>query len=105
MRKVIGHNNETMPRRASFAGKINTAQFLNDTTGSRRFLFFELEGIQYQHKVDINLAFSKALFLFKSEFKHWFDQEEIKLITKNNEQYQLISPEEELLLTWLKAFF
>lgn len=102
MRKAYGHNNETMPRRASFAGSVNTAQFLNDTTGSRRFLCFELEGIQYQHKVDINLAFSQALFLFKSGFRHWFDQEEIKSITENNEQYQLHSPEEELLLTWFE---
>jgi hypothetical protein len=102
MRKAYGHNNETMPRRASFAGSVNTAQFLNDSTGSRRFLCFELEGIQYQHDVDINLAFSQALFLFKSGFRHWFDQEEIKSITENNEQYQLHSPEEELLLTWFE---
>jgi molybdopterin-guanine dinucleotide biosynthesis protein len=102
MRKAYGHNNETMPRRASFAGSVNTAQFLNDSTGSRRFLCFELEGIQYQHNVDINLAFSQALFLFKSGFRHWFDQEEIKSITENNEQYQLRSPEEELLLTWFE---
>jgi hypothetical protein len=100
MRKAYGHNNETMPRRASFAGSVNTAQFLNDSTGSRRFLCFELEGIKYQHDVDINMAFSQALFLFKSGFRFWFDQEEIKLISENNEQYQLHSPEEELLLTW-----
>jgi len=103
MRKAYGHNNETMPRRASFAGSVNTAQFLNDSTGSRRFLCFELEGIKYQHNVDINLAFSQALFLFKSGFRYWFDQEEIKNITENNEQYQLRSPEEELLLTWFEA--
>jgi hypothetical protein len=102
MRKAYGHNNETMPRRASFAGSVNTAQFLNDSTGSRRFLCFELEGIKYQHDVDINMAFSQALFLFKSGFRYWFDQEEIKSITENNEQYQLHSPEEELLLTWFE---
>ena len=102
MRKAYGHNNETMPRRASFAGSVNTAQFLNDSTGSRRFLCFELENIQYQHDVDINLVFSQALYLFKTGFRHWFDQEEIKSITENNEQYQLRSPEEELLLTWFE---
>ena len=102
MRKAYGHNNETMPRRASFAGSVNTAQFLNDSTGSRRFLCFELEGIKYQHNVDINMAFSQALFLFKSGFRYWFDQKEIKNITENNEQYQLHSPEEELLLTWFE---
>lgn len=71
-------------------------------TSSDLYASFELEGIQYQHDVDINLAFSQALFLFKSGFRFWFDQEEIKNITENNEQYQLHSPEEELLLTWFE---
>jgi hypothetical protein len=102
MRKAYGHNNETMPRRASFAGSVNTAQFLNDSTGSRRFLCFEVEGIQYQHDVDINLVYAQALHLFNDGFRYWFDQEEIKSITENNEQYQLRSPEEELLLTWFE---
>ncbi|WP_348800553.1 VapE domain-containing protein [Flavobacterium adhaerens] len=102
MRRAYGHNNETMPRRASFAGSVNTSQFLNDSTGSRRFLCFEVENIQYQHEVDINLVFSQALYLFKSDFRFWFDQDEIKAITESNEQYQLRSPEEELLLTWFE---
>jgi predicted P-loop ATPase len=65
MRKAYGHNNETMPRRASFAGSVNTAQFLNDSTGSRRFLCFELEGIQYQHDVILIWHFHKLCFFLK----------------------------------------
>ena len=102
MRKAYGHNNESMPRRASFAGSVNTAQFLNDTTGSRRFLCFELEHIEYQHQVDINLCYAQAYKLYKDGFRHWFNQEEIKNIDANNEQYQLKSPEEELLLIWFE---
>lgn len=103
MRKAYGHNNENMPRRASFAGSVNTAQFLNDTTGSRRFLCFEVEHIEYTHVIDINKVYSQALKLHKEGFRHWFNQEEIKDINANNEQYQLRSPEEELLLTWFKV--
>ena len=103
MRKAYGHNNENMPRRASFAGSVNTAQFLNDTTGSRRFLCFEVEHIEYTHVIDINKVYSQALKLHKEGFRHWFNQEEIKEINANNEQYQLRSPEEELLLTWFKV--
>lgn len=102
MRKAYGHNNENMPRRASFAGSVNTAQFLNDTTGSRRFLCFEVENIEYAHNIDINKVYTQAVSLYKSEFRHWFNQEEIKEINANNEQYQLRSPEEELLLTWFE---
>ena len=100
MRKAYGHSNENMPRRASFAGSVNTAQFLNDTTGSRRFLCFEVEHIEYQHEIDINLCYAQAYKLYQAGFRHWFNQEEIKEINANNEQYQIKSPEEELLLTW-----
>ncbi|WP_228464268.1 VapE domain-containing protein [Chryseobacterium indologenes] len=102
MRKAYGHNNETLPRRASFAGSVNTAQFLNDTTGSRRFLCFEVEHIEYTHNIDINLAYAQAKQLYKSGFRFWFNQEEIKEINQNNEQYQARSPEEDLLLTWFE---
>ena len=100
MRKAYGHNNESLPRRASFAGSVNTTQFLNDTTGSRRFLCFEVEHIEYTHNIDINLAYAQAKQLHKEDFRYWFNQEEIKEINANNEQYQIRSPEEELLLTW-----
>lgn len=91
-----------MPRRASFAGSVNTSQFLNDTTGSRRFLCFEVEHIEYTHDIDINKVYAQALQLKEEGFRHWFNQEEIKEINQNNEQYQLRSPEEELLLTWFE---
>ena len=58
--------------------------------------------LEYTEKLFSFGAFSQALYLFKSGFRFWFDQEEIKSITENNEQYQLHSPEEELLLTWFE---
>ncbi len=102
MRKAYGHNNETLPRRASFAGSVNTAQFLNDTTGSRRILCLEVEHIEYIQNIDINAAYAQAIQLYKNGFRFWFNQEEIKEINLNNEQYQIRSPEEELLLTWFE---
>ncbi|MGV0927247.1 VapE domain-containing protein [Empedobacter sp. ULE_I145] len=102
MRKAYGHNNETLPRRASFAGSVNTAQFLNDTTGSRRFLCFEVEHIEYHHNVNLDNCYKQALHLIDQGFRYWFNNEEIKNINQNNEQYQIKSPEEELLLTWFE---
>ncbi|MBS7332910.1 MAG: virulence-associated E family protein [Weeksellaceae bacterium] len=102
MRKAYGHNNETLPRRASFAGSVNTAQFLNDTTGSRRFLCFEVEHIEYHHSVNLDNCYKQALHLIDEGFRYWFNNEEIKNINQNNEQYQIKSPEEELLLTWFE---
>jgi Predicted P-loop ATPase and inactivated derivatives len=42
------------------------------------------------------------LHLIDQGFRYWFNNEEIKNINQNNEQYQIKSPEEELLLTWFE---
>ncbi|HKR05365.1 MAG TPA: VapE domain-containing protein, partial [Bacteroidia bacterium] len=98
IRRPYGHNNETLPRRASFMGSVNASQFLNDATGSRRFLCFETQQIDYRHKIDIDQCYAQALFLFKQgTFKHWFDESEIDEINKNNEIYQISPVEEEML--------
>lgn len=100
MRVAYGHNNENKIRRASFAGSVNNAQFLNDTTGSRRFLCFEVLEIDYTHLIEMDKVFTQAFHLYNNGYKFWFDKEEIKTITNNNEQYQMKTAEEELLLTW-----
>lgn len=100
IRRAYGHNNENMIRRASFMGSVNTVQFLNDTTGSRRFLCFDVNQIDYKHKVDLSGVYSQALALYKDGFRFYFDQKEIILITTSNEQFQIHTIEEELLLTY-----
>lgn len=103
VRRAYGHNNETLPRCASFAGSVNTSQFLNDTTGSRRFLSFEVNEIKYDHVISLEAVYAQALYLFRSGFRFWFNRDEIAAVNQNNEQYQLRSPEEELLTTWFEA--
>lgn len=66
--KTDRHSNETLPRRASFAGSVNTAQFLNDNTGSHRFLCFEVEHIEYTHNIDLNMVYAQAIEVYKNDF-------------------------------------
>ncbi|MFB9864320.1 VapE domain-containing protein [Rufibacter immobilis] len=102
VRRAYGHHHEKMPRRASFAGSVNTAQFLSDTTGSRRFLCFEVLDIDYRHQADLEMAYAQALHLYKNGFRFWFDKEEIQAVTASNERFQVRSVEEELLLSWFE---
>lgn len=102
MRRAYGHNNESLVRRASFIGSVNTSQFLNDSTGSRRFLCFEIKSIQYEFEIDLDLIYAQALQLFRDGFRFWFDKSEVISITTNNEQYQIRTVEEELLLSWFR---
>jgi predicted P-loop ATPase len=100
LRRAYGFNHEKYTRRASFTGSVNKSQFLNDSTGSRRFLCFDVKGIHYQHKVNLDMVMSQAKHLLDSGYKYWFDDSEIAAITKNNEQYQVLTVEEELLMKY-----
>jgi predicted P-loop ATPase len=100
IRRPYGFSNETLPRRASFAGSVNGKEFLSDTTGNRRFLCFEVLKIDYKNKVNLDGVYAQALSLFKSGFQYWFDQAEIQIINQNNEQFRSLAVEEELLQTY-----
>ena len=102
IRKAYGVNQENMSRRASFSGSVNAMQFLNDMTGSRRFLCFDVSKLDYLRPVNFNGVYSQALWLLKNNFQYWLNQEEIDLISRNNDQFQIASPEEELLLAYFK---
>jgi len=98
VRRPYGHHAESLVRRASFMGSVNTMQFLTDTTGSRRFLCFEVLTIDYLHQVDIDRVYAHALALYREGYQFWFDPEEAREIHQSNEQFLVSSPEEELLL-------
>lgn len=54
------------------------------------------------HNVNLDNCYKQALYLIDEGFRYLFNNEEIKNINQNNEQYQIKSPEEELLLTWFE---
>jgi len=102
MRRAYGHHIEAFTRRASFMGSVNSSQFLTDSTGSRRFLCFEILSINYQHSIDLRMVYAQAYDLFQQGFKFYFDKDEIDAITQSNEQFQINTVEEELLLTYFQ---
>lgn len=87
IRRPYGRNNEKIIQYASFVASINKKQFLVDKTGNRRFLCFEvLERTNENHKIDMDLVYSQAYFLFQNGEKYWFD-DEIALIEANNKNF------------------
>ncbi len=102
MRKAYGRFNETRPRVASFFGSVNDRQFLNDPTGSRRFLVIDVIKIDYLSEVDLGQVYLQAVHLFQSGFKHYFEPDEVELIEANNALFQKVSMEEEMLLKYFE---
>jgi predicted P-loop ATPase len=99
-RRPYGYFDETMPRRASFMGSVNNKQFLNDTTGNRRFLCFEVNQINYEHNINMDMVYAQAKALFDNGFQYFFNPEEIEEVSEHNEQFQIVSYLEELILKW-----
>ncbi|MDO8548913.1 MAG: VapE family protein, partial [Ignavibacteria bacterium] len=98
LRKPYGYFEEHYKRRSSFIGSINKLEFLNDPTGSRRFLCFAVEKIDYEHDIDIDGVYAQALYLFNKGEKYWFNKSENNSITENNIKFTFQPLEEQLIL-------
>ena len=94
--------NSTLYRTCSFIGSTNRATFLNDETGSVRWLCFELVGkidFNYSSNIDIDKVWAQAFHLAYEDMS--FNPElTIKDIIENEERnktYQESSMEEEMI--------
>ena len=87
------------PRLASFCCSVNGREYLNDLTGSRRFLSFYVKDINIENlnKIDIAKAYGQAYKLYKKGFQYWFDLKDIKEIDAENEAFSNVSVEKELI--------
>lgn len=89
LRRPYAAMSETMPRRASFVGSVNSTEFLRDDTGNRRYLCVDAQEINYEHTVDMDLVYAQAVYLLNKGDRYWFVGEEITAINKSNEKYRV----------------
>ena len=110
VKTLISHGNLTvrrpydkiasyLTRTASFCGSINASDFLTDPTGSRRFLPFEVSTIDINRAqcLDFRLVWAEAYALYKAGFQYWFTKQETDEMFENNEEFQVTTPEHELI--------
>jgi len=89
----------TAPRRANFLGSTNNAEFLTDETGSVRWLCFEITGINWDYKKDINInnVWAQAYSLYKTGFKYNLTLADVTENNIVNRKYQVSTPEAEVI--------
>ena len=106
-RAAYARNKEHRPHIASFCGTGNNPQFLSDPTDNRRWLVVEVEDIDnpWQQPFHYTGIYSQAWALWKSGFQYWVDQDEILLLNRQNKEFEVPNPEEELLLTYYRPTF
>ncbi|SDB58910.1 Virulence-associated protein E [Flavobacteriaceae bacterium MAR_2010_188] len=94
--------NTTLPRICSFMGSTNMSSFLNDETGSVRWLCFELKGridFEYSKVIDINKVWSQAYHLAYSDptFNPELSIKDIQENEERNKKYTKLTSEQEVV--------
>ncbi|SMG19557.1 VapE domain-containing protein [Arenibacter troitsensis] len=94
--------NTILPRICSFVGSTNMSSFLNDETGSVRWLCFELKGkidFRYSKQVDIHRVWSQAYHLAYCDptFEPELSITDIQENEERNKKYTKLTTEEELV--------
>ncbi|MBR2203230.1 MAG: hypothetical protein IJ914_03375 [Prevotella sp.] len=85
-------------RYTSFIGTTNKRKPLTDPTGSRRFVCVGVTGhINYDDSLDHRGLFAQALHLFNNGERYWLNDDEIKVLIKENEPYQQLFTLEEMI--------
>ncbi len=91
VRKAYGKHETSKPAMASFVGTINNeAGFLNDFTGSRRYMVSKLLSIDWDYeKTNIDDVWAHAVYLYDTGYKWTLDESERELANEINETYQI----------------
>ncbi|HPS50913.1 MAG TPA: VapE family protein [Bacteroidales bacterium] len=98
VRHPFARKSQTDPRRVSFVGSTNEDTFLTDTTGSVRWLCFEIVKIIWKYKtVPVDKCWSQAYALYKSGFEFHLTPEELQENSARNQQFQQIPMEYEYI--------
>ena len=98
-RAAYARYHENRPHLASFCGTGNNVQFLSDTTGTRRWLPFEVDSIEspLSSPFDYDGIYAQAYALYRQGFRYWFDKPEIERLQRHNEAYETVHSELELI--------
>lgn len=106
VRKSYGRLEEVMPHRASFIATVNDKEFITDLTGSRRFMPFEIESIDWDSfkKIDMSDVWSEAMFFYQSGFEYWVTKDEESSLGNYKQQFMVEFNEEGLLTHYFMPY-
>jgi predicted P-loop ATPase len=92
--------NSILPRVASFIGSTNMSTFLQDETGSVRWLCFVVKNINWQYRTEFNIdnLWSQAFALSNDiNFDETLTAQDIQQNELRNDKFQIVSPEKDLI--------
>ncbi len=88
------------PRRTVFFASVNDQRFLVDETGNRRFWVIAVQGLDHEHKVDMQQLFAEVMQWAEAGEQHWLTDEEEQMQLDREAQHRVLNPIEELILDY-----
>lgn len=103
-RAAYAHFSERRKHIASYCGTGNNIRFIDDDTGTRRWLPFEVENIRspWEFPFDHDAVFAQAYALYKKGFQYWFDDKELALLARHNQRFEVAKVEHDLISTFYR---
>ena len=100
-RPAYGRNFVNLPHVASLCGTGNNDKFLNDPSGSRRWLPFLIDHIDdpRTYHIDYMKLYAQAAISI-SGFRYWFTQKEIAALNQRNRAFEAPCTEEQLIMRY-----
>ena len=104
-RKPYAHNSERRIHIASYCGTSNNLQFIDDDSGTRRWLTFEVESIRspFEYPIHHKEIFAQAYALYLKGFHYWFEGKETDIVQLHNQQFEVPKPEQELVSKYYRV--
>ena len=102
LRKPYGESMEEMRRFASFIATSNTFSLLADTSGNRRFIGVEVEGMIRIEPLDYPQLYAEAVTALREGDRFWFTPEEEVRLNLSNRAFEKHPLLEELFLYYYR---
>lgn len=95
-RRPYGRIEASGVRIGNFMASTNDDDFLTDSSGSRRYLCFRVNDINYDFKkINIDDVWAEAYNLFNEKFQYWISQDDIQHLELNNKEFTYVNQEHE----------
>ena len=104
LRRPYGKSNEDIRRIATLAGTSNNIEILSDPTGNRRIIPIEVNSIDHDkyNNVDKTDLWMEAYHGYMGGEAYQLNQDDIKLLNDNTNEFEEPSPEAELVMKFFR---
>ena len=100
-RSAYARREERTPRRTVLGATVNRQSFLIDETGNRRWWAIPIEGVTWNHEIDMQQLWAEVAMMAMRGDPWWLTGDETATLGQSNRQFELSDPLiEDLWDTW-----